>query len=409
MGIIDLTVVTPNVPKNARRMHVYQMSKLNQEHSIDKNLLYYDVKSNGGMESSLNQLHNYGVAYKNEDYINFNRFYTINPADRAPSGRHYVFFCRPDLYFFEETSKGNLDLSDESGVAQDPIFRELAYKNPEILQTLTAEFDINAKDFTIGMQWPSASGFGNSKTSDGSKDMKNRPLSIHSLMPILGSRVESIQLPDYSLKSSVIQQPYTKYSIPVAGNAIESITGGSFDISFREDVNFTMTKLFYAWVYYINGVSRNVFRPKEKYSLYNALDYATSIYDIVVKEDGETIAMMSKYTGAFPVNVPVSDWAFTKGSTPPTSININFQYFYYEAFGSEIITDFNFNSLGYIYMTQHVGEDNYYVIKENDQQLPFMLTYNYGNASVDRSLVGRPYIVLDTNKKVHKLRWMPPV
>jgi hypothetical protein len=205
-----------------------------------------------------------------------------------------------------------------------------------------------------------------------------------------------MQLPDYVVKSYTLTQPYTKYSLPVGVNAIESSTGGTFDVTFREDKDLNITKLFYAWAYYIDGVSRNVFSPKKKYLLYNALDYATSVYDIAVGPTGEDIVYFGKYTGVIPTNVPISDLSWSKGGTPQTTMSVSFSYFMYESFNSDILVDFNYNSLGYIYMNESGGSPDMYSIA----------TYNPEEVTSGVAMVGRPFIITENGKPL--LKWAPP-
>lgn len=354
------------------------------------------------------QAHGDGWTVNNEDYVNFNRYYAINLADESPSGKHYVFFCRPDLYLLDV--KGNwYTLSTKSRVAQDSFFQKLAYEDPMIIRSLTAEFaDSNVRNIQSTFAAPSQSGYGNSTTTDGTRDANGVSLSIHSLIPFLTGRVESIQLPDYSIKTFSLTQPYTKYSLPMSLTSIESTTGGSFDVSFREDGNFSITKMFYAWIRYMDGVMRNEYSPKAKYQKYNALDYATSVYDIIVDPTGTEIKFFGKYTGVIPTAVPLSDHGFNKsgGSSGASSVNISFQYFHYEPLNPEILLDFNYNSLGYIYM-ENAGK--YRVFDMRSCPLPYMDTYDSNYLSAGRPYVGRPYVVQDTQRRKFFLRWMPPV
>ena len=354
------------------------------------------------------QAHGDGWTVNNEDYVNFNRYYAINLADESPSGKHYVFFCRPDLYLLDV--KGNwYTLSTKSRVAQDSFFQKLAYEDPMIIRSLTAEFaDSNVRNIQSTFAAPSQSGYGNSTTTDGTRDANGVSLSIHSLIPFLTGRVESIQLPDYSIKTFSLTQPYTKYSLPMSLTSIESTTGGSFDVSFREDSNFSITKMFYAWIRYMDGVMRNEYSPKAKYQKYNALDYATSVYDIIVDPTGTEIKFFGKYTGVIPTAVPLSDHGFNKsgGSSGASSVNISFQYFHYEPLNPEILLDFNYNSLGYIYM-ENAGK--YRVFDMRSCPLPYMDTYDSNYLSAGRPYVGRPYVVQDTQRRKFFLRWMPPV
>jgi hypothetical protein len=246
------------------------------------------------------------------------------------------------------------------------------------------------------------------KTTDGTtvKVGKNSyTLPLHSFMPYLTSRVESLQLPDYTIKQNTLVQPYTKYSMPYTTSAIESTTGGSFDLTFREDKYYSLHKLFYAWVYYQNNVMRNIFRPKTGYIKHNALDYATSIYDFIVDETGENIIYWAKYTGCVPTGVPMSDLSFNRNSGAETKISIPFSYFLCEHMDINILMDFQYNSLGYTAMNKYFA---------NNKMSPFSIEqtipiYN-ADTFLGKNFVGRPVIFYGNSSKygkTFKLRWLP--
>lgn len=345
-------------------------------------------------------------------WSDFDRFYAVDLTNELPSGRHYIFICRPDLYLVEEGSavSGSLKLSSESRVNVDPYFTYLAQFHPEIIASLTGDFaGLKSTGLkTVKQTAASGSGYGNSSTTDGTKVVsggKSYTLSIHGFIPYLTSRVESLQLPDYTIKQNTLVQPYTKYSLPYTTSAIESSTGGSFDLTFREDKYYSLHKLFYAWVYYQNNVMRNIFSPKSKYIKYNALDYATSIYDFIVDDTGENIIYWAKYTGCVPTSVPMSDMSFNRNSGAETKITIPFSYFYCEHMDRNILMDFQYNSLGYIAMNKFFS---------NNRMMPFNINQTVPIYDADtflgKNFVGRPVIFYGDDAKfgkTFKLRWLP--
>ena len=348
----------------------------------------------------------------------FDRFYSIDLEHEVPSGRHYIFILRPDLYLVKDptstkTNNGGVSsqifLADDNGVSKDPFFNYLANMHPEIIASLTGDFagiygEGELTDITSGSA-ASGSGFGNARTSDNTR-LEGQMLPIHTFIPYLTSRIETLQLPDFIVKTGQITQPYTKYTIPYAQSAIESTTGGNFSITFREDRYYSIHKMFYAWIYYQDRVMRNIFQPKKKYLQYNSLDYATSIYDFVVDETGENIVYWAKYTGCIPTNVPMGDLSFNKGSSGAEKVSIDFSYFYCEHMDANVLRDFQYNSLGYIYMKRFD--------KDASQLRPCGLdaTEPMYNAA-DRlgpNLTGRPVIILTEDPgstiPVIKLRWL---
>lgn len=335
-----------------------------------------------------------------QPWVDFDRFYSVDLENELPSGRHYIFICRPDLYLIDESSK-TMQLSSKSRVNVDPYFMYLSQFHPEIVASLTTEF--------TGMKstrLKPAKGVGDNYASTVTIDGKNYPFqNNHAFIPYLTTRVESLQLPDYTIKNNNLVQPYTKYSMPYTTTAIESSTGGSFDLTFREDKYFSLHKLFYAWIYYQNNVMRNIFRPKDRYIRYNELDYATSIYDFIVDETGENIIYWTKYTGCVPTSVPMSDLSFNRNSGAETKISIPFSYFYCEHMDQNILMDFQYNSLGYTALNSTYFKDKKMYPFDISQTIPI---YN-ADTFLGKNFVGRPVIFYGTDSKygkVFKLRWL---
>ena len=344
-------------------------------------------------------------------WSSFDRFYSIDLKTELPSGRHYIFMCRPDLYLVEDGSATNTEitLASKSRVNVDPYFTYLASFHPEIIGSLTGDF-AGLKTLTnVAQSAEAESGYGNARTTDGSKviiDKKTCLLPIHSFIPIITSRVESMQLPDYTIKQNTIVQPYSKYTVPYTTSALESSTGGSFDITFREDRYYSLHKLFYAWIYYQNNVMRNIFKPKDKYIWYGAMDYATSVYDFIVDDTGENVIYWAKYTGCVPTSVPMSDLSFNRNSGAESKISIPFSYFYCEHMDRNILMDFQYNTLGYITIKNFLKNKNPLQPFDISSTVPI---YN-SNTFLGTNFVGRP--VLFYNKDSHseykiKLRWLP--
>lgn len=351
-----------------------------------------------------------------EYWVKFDRFYTTNLDTEDPSGRHYIFICRPDLNFFDETTvmSTNRALNKEAGINADHYFQYLARMHPEILGSLTGEFIAMEGQSLTSKAAAAGSGYGNSRFDTGSIKLANgstATLTNHAFIPYLTTRIETMQLPDYSVKVNSLVQPYTKYSIPYSGSGIESTTGGQFDIEFREDKQYSIHKLFYAWTYYQSGVMKNLFKPKKKYIQYNAIDYATSIYDFIVDDTGENIIYWSKYTGCIPNMVPMSDMSFNKHSPGANKVNITFSYFVCEHMDRMILVDFQYNSIGYITLRQSFGENSNYILRpvalENTMPI-----YEANRDSkyhwLGNTMAGRPVIIrtIQGGKEYIKLRWL---
>lgn len=353
---------------------------------------YEDKKIDKKMKYAMNM--SYGNSAGNLAKY-FDRLYSIYPNQEIDNICQYVFIVRPDLNIYKSGTTELLKLSSKqikagyyqnSSPANDALFKYMRSKHPNMLRSLTSGFSTS-----------------------------------HDFIPFLVGRTESLQIPDYSLKTYKLNQPYTGYNLPYASNALESTTGGQFEIVFREDIEYRVHKLFQTWLYYIDGVTRNKFGPKNEYIRENKIDYACSVYCITCKQDAESIIYWTKYTGAFPTNVPNSDLSFNLRGTPNNKVSISFEYFRQEALDPYILVDFNKNAgvtngnkTGYIpiYSTdtlKSLGMSDYRTAerKKMDRKLDgSRVQYNANNHAVlgtGNGLVGAPFICKVNNQ--YKLRW----
>ena len=338
---------------------------------------------------------NYGSSYGNTAKY-FDRLYSVYPTMELDNLCQYVFIIRPDLNILKKDGTGLIEISKakmNSGHCQnlsphnDQLFRYMLKKYPTMLKSLTS----------------SLSG-------------------SHDFIPFLVGRTESLQLADFSIKDYKMNQPYTNYNLPYASHGLESTTGGEFEISFRDDADLRIHKLFQTWIYYIDGVTRNKFAPKHDYIKYNKIDYATSIYCITCKADAETIIHWSKYTGAFPITAPNSDLSFNLRGTPSSKLSIPFHYFRQESLDPYILVDFNKNAhvtkpnkQGYIPIYRSKTLNNI-GLKDPRTSAQKKIHNNLSGSEVlfrkgypialgsGNGLVGCPYIYKDSNND-YKLRW----
>ena len=129
------------------------------------------------------------LAHK-QSWSDFDRFYAIDLDNELPSGRHYIFICRPDLYLVENGSavSNSIELSSKSRVNVDPYFTYLAKFHPEIIASLTGDFAGLKSLKNMKQAAATGSGYGNSRTTDGTTVKvgdKSYTLSIHSFIPYL--------------------------------------------------------------------------------------------------------------------------------------------------------------------------------------------------------------------------------
>ena len=285
---------------------------------------------------------------------NFNRFYTIFPDMEMPADlKSYIFITRPEMnltgssIFGSLANQPSIRLATEN--AQDNRLQYLAAMNPEIMYMLT-------KDYS----------------------------SSHDFIPYLQSRAESLQIPDYQIRSSEFTVPFYSYKFAYPTVTNESITGGSFDITFRDDSDLRIMKMFDFWIYYMDAVMKNKMKPAKSYINGNFFDYMCSVYEIVCDPTSEKILFWAKYTGCFPTSVPLSNLSHNRRSNVESSVSISFQYMMVEAMEPRVIADFNNNST-------HVGT--------------FVDVYNEDYGIIGDSLVGNPRIVVTPDQHSLMLQW----
>lgn len=296
---------------------------------------------NAGTDAQIRKIENMVPA---GSYLkDFDRFYSVYPHLEMDSYIQYAFIVRPDCNIF--TKKHELT----SDCSKDPFFVHMIEDHVDILN-----------DLTLGSE------------------------SEHDFIAFLVGKTEALQIPDMSIKNYSISQPYTNMLMPYAGNAIESTTGGTFDVTFREDRELHIHKFFQAWLEYIDGATRGTMGPIDKYIQYNKFDYMTSVYYFICLPDGESIVWWTKYTGAMPTNVANSDLSFNLRGQIDNRTSVPFVYFNHRPLDAVTLTDFNKNSSG----------DAEYVIP-----------YNTSSLTAGNGFVGAPFITRGNKDAYYKLRW----
>ena len=280
--------------------------------SYNSRTLFYNSKVAAKNVGRMNdeKLHNemeieYTTRNPDAEYRYFNRYLVDYPDSALTSLVPYVFFVRPDLNIL------NLAQDDfaNKAIRGDATMRWLYNNCPEVLRMLSSNFT-----------------------------------QYHDFIPYLGSKVETFPTFDFSLQVNENTQAFTGYRNFYSGNAVQSTTGIQFDVTFKENKNLETLKLFFAWLYYIDGVIRNKFVAKDSYRFNRIADYYTSIYYILCEPDGQKITYYQKITGAFPTNAPMSLLSMNVPMRPENKVNISFSAFYVEHMNPIILSEFNYNS-----------------------------------------------------------------
>ena len=279
----------------------------------------------------------------------FNRYYKIFPDDESTAVLNYIFMVRPDL---------NMDYC----VMNDPYYTDLILSHPRVALSLTQTLGKSLQSYAN--KFPS-----------------------HHFVPWLVPRTVNNQLPDFQLKSYDYEQPFTNFHTGYAGNGNDSRSGTSMSLTFRETKHMEVTRLFDAWVKYIDGINLGYYSPRGKYvnsKITNGaviLDYATSIYQIGVLPDGAEIVFFHKTTGLYPTEVPISSWAHDGRPQENNQISITFSGGFPESFDPAILADFNYNA----------GMHNLQAVSST--------------AEFSDPLVGTPFVTYNTRTRKYYLRW----
>lgn len=245
----------------------------------------------------------------------FNRYYKVFPSDEMSGLLKYVFIVRPDC---------NMDYC----IANDTYFKNLSLTNPRIIKSLTQSFGSSMRT---------------------SHELGTIP--DHHFIAWLVPRTLSYSIPDFELKVYDYEQPYTNFHTGYAGNGNDSRSGTTVDFSFRENKNLEVTKLFDAWVKYIDGIQIGQYSPKQQYVTSRItegsviLDYTTSVYEIACLPDATTIVYIHKTTALFPTGVPHSMWGHDGGGyAANNNVSVRMSGGLPEAFDPTIMADFNYNA-----------------------------------------------------------------
>ena len=344
----------------ARKVNLENFSSY-QAATNDLNSLDKQVRNSGITDSRALMFSSNEQMDISQEGNTFNRYNWIYPDDELSNLISYVFIVRPDLNIIKPTS-GTAGIELTKSCAADSYFQSLRLTDPELLRNTCVNY----------------SGYN------------------HDFINFLLDRVEDYQIPDWGVTTQEITQPFTNFKTQYAGNANDSLSAREFSITFRENADLGVTKFFTAWVRYMNGVVMDRFETKPEYQQSRfingapIIDYATSVYLLKTKPDGSEIVYFHKSTGAFPTTVPHSNWSYNKGESKEESrITIAFSGGFPEPLNPQILGEFNYNSR--IYNMNSFG---------GSYASPVSSVANWGSP-----IVGKPYILLDTNTNTYRLYW----
>lgn len=342
---------------------------------VDPELEYPDSGDDGG-PTRLQLSNGLNLTPDALPWTSFDRYYSVYMEYEKDIEYQYVFFVRPQLNLVEAGTRApsrNNALGIDVGRLPSPKLNAQTQKNPVIAMIAATHGECIYNLIKDGFS--------------------------HHFIPYFTSRTESIQIPDFSIKTYSISQPYSGYQMPFAGHGIESTTGGSFDVTFRDDGAHRIANSIRVWLEYINCVTLGTMDPIVHTNTTNRnigpiannyFDYMGSIYTISTKADGREIVWFDKFTGILPTGIPDSNHSFNRGSiNNDNQISIPFQYFHHKACDLAILGDFNYNAYGGV-DTQNWGS---------------VSSYNWKYGGVGNGIVGTPFITYDNTYKKLYLNW----
>lgn len=290
-----------------------ELQPMNEENARSRSTsysLYADtsfVKSNIDIvKKNMNMNYHTNFNELNDDlFTKFNRFKINFPDYNLSKSFAYVFFTRPDLNITNE--KGT---ALNSQVSNDPYFSDIWNTNRNIVAGLTKKHSL-----------------------------------LHSFHPFLSNVCASFEVTDEIIKTEDVGENFVGYKVIYGKNNHESLTAGTFNMTFVDDKELTIFKTNKLWTEYISKCFKGILVPKKEYKRDRILDYACSVYYFLCAEDGETIIYGHKYTGVFPTNAPASITSWSKGSHLNTpEVTIQFAYSFRESMNLLTLAEFNLQS-----------------------------------------------------------------
>lgn len=240
--------------------------------------------------------------------------------DPIETGYNYVFFTAPEL-----------TLSSFGLQGTSTTIREIAEFNSDFLK-LPAP----------------------GKDSIYTQDMvKNLTGENGTFIRMLTNRSRSYPAASETLETIDYAETWNNYKILLGTTSKGSKVAGSFEMSFMEDSQLTISKFFHLWKSYIEGVwygdviSKYAAIVDKTSNILSAtgglaIDYAASMYHFALSPDAQTIRYYAKYTGIFPTSSP---WEIFQGQDGDAQIHhdvpVSFAFSYKEVMNPAILRDFN--------------------------------------------------------------------
>lgn len=242
------------------------------------------------------------------NFKRYNRFKLSMPDDYLSRGFAHIFITKPDCNLYDDSYSSLL-----TKVKKDPNFAYAFEHRKLILESLTQDH-----------------------RKDGDK---------HDWNLLLSNKAEDFSLSDESIATETTPENFMKQKIVFGKTSYESKSQGECTVKYTDNRDLDIYHTHKLWTDYIDKVYSGKWLPRYDYIWGKIIDYASSLYYVLTAEDGETIIFWSKYYGIFPVNLPSSQYSWSKGQ-PITSpeVSITYQYSLKEDFNPIALAEINVNS-----------------------------------------------------------------
>lgn len=258
--------------------------------------------------SDLNQYKksgNHGIEF-NADASNanlidrFNRYYLPTPGSEFKQCRGYIFIVKPNMNI---ASGGGL-----SEYMQKNSYMEECYNNPLLRK--------------IMLQLSSSSGAG--------------------FIPLFTNRFQGFDPQDISYKVNSSPETFRGWKVVFGRHAVESKVAPTISIPFAETKDLLVYHACKIWATYMEMMDNGQVRRVASSMRSNTLDYATTIYFILVGPDGHEIVFYSETIGAFVTSENGSSFSVdeTKIATGTGRTTVSFAASFYEAMNPQTLERF---------------------------------------------------------------------
>ena len=281
----------------------------------------------------------------NAIFASYNR--TLLPVADVEFRKAYktVMFSRPECYIMSITGKPSQQ------VENDVEFMSTYSRLPHLLQLLSPSYLDPSTDTSASIFSP------NDLKSNWNYLLSNRLLSFNDDMKT------SIGVVDNTMKS-------IEGHTVTPGRTLESVQGGTIQITFRETKNLEVYEFLRLWMLYIHKIRKGIFSPSYNgyqyqnsflpiansavaystmpciiYHPYDrALDYTASIFEIITNETMSKIIGWQKWYGIFPVEATLNGLGESLAVTGELTVSATFRYQKKEPNSNRTIIEFNYNA-----------------------------------------------------------------